>query len=101
MIKKNQYIKNFDFKNYQDKNDGIIFPDYQIQFRIILKDQDLDSDLLDGNFYRIKNIIEASNKRNNRFRLKINNSRIKNDILSVIYFWSDDKTLIEYIKEVI
>lgn len=101
MIKKNQYIKNFDFKNYQDKNDSIIFPDYQIQFRFILKDQDLDSDLLDENFYRIKNIIEVSNKRNNRFRLKINNTRIKNDILSVIYFWSDDKTLIEYIKEVI
>ena len=98
-ITKNQYIKNFDLRNYQDQN--IIFPKYQTQFRLLLKNHNLDSEILDGNFDRLKEIIEASNKRNTRFRLKINNTRNNNDIISIIYFWSDDETLIDYIKGVV
>ena len=100
-ITKNQYIKNFDLSNYQDKNDNILFPKHQIQFRLFLKNHNLDSEILDGNFDRLKEIIEASNKRNTRFRLKINNTRNNNDIISIIYFWSDDETLIDYIKGVV
>lgn len=100
-ITKNQLVKNYDFRNYQDKNDSILFPKYQIQFRLVLRNNNLDSEILDGNFDRLKEIIIRANKRNTRFRLKINNTRIKNDILSIYYFWSDDKTLIEYIKGII
>lgn len=98
-ITKNQYIKNFDLRNYQDKNDSIIFPKYQIQFRLVLN-HNLESEILDGNFDRLKEIIQTSNKRNTRFRLKINNSIVKNKIVSTHYFWSDDLTMIDYIKGV-
>ena len=100
-ITKNQLVKNYDFRNYQDKNDSILFPKYQIQFRLVLRNNNLDSEILDGNFDRLKEIIIRANKRNTRFRLKINNTRIKDDIISIYYFWSDDKTLIEYIKGVV
>ena len=100
-ITKNQLVKNYDFRNYQDKNDSILFPKYQIQFRLVLRNNNLDSEILDGNFDRLKEIIIGANKRNTRFRLKINNTRIKDDIISIYYFWSDDKTLIEYIKGVV
>ena len=100
-ITKNQLVKNYDFRNYQDKNDSILFPKYQIQFRLVLRNNNLDSEILDGNFDRLKEIIIRANKRNTRFRLKINNTRIKDVIISIIYFWSDDKTLIEYIKGII